>query len=260
MTYRNGFTDVSPGGDTPVESSTESAPAQSFGATTFGDDIGPPSAGNFVSDTGGDSGLVLTLNSVDLNLDDVLARAVQVGTVLDGDCQPCGGHSSSALNAHVNLDVSPDASSLAIAPQSLCLPSLPVLSSLLGGSGYTGDHDDGACSTAGSTSACGCTTDGGGAQDAGVGQADLSINANLDVGHGTGGDALSLLLNGAGLVGDAGASDGLLSGAILTGSNAESDAGISVDAGSLPGIEGALDGLVASADLLHLSDCGCGST
>jgi hypothetical protein len=64
----------------------------------------------------------------------------------------------------------------------------------------------------------------------------------------------------AGLVCDAGASDGLLSGAILTGSNAESDAGLSVDAGSLPGIEGALDGLVASADLLHLSDCGCGST
>jgi hypothetical protein len=70
MTYRNGFTDVSPGADTPIDSSTESAPAQSFGATTFGDDIGPPSAGNFVSDTGGDSGLVLTLNSVDLNLDD----------------------------------------------------------------------------------------------------------------------------------------------------------------------------------------------
>jgi hypothetical protein len=172
MTYRNGFTDVSPGADTPVDSSTESAPAQSFGATTFGDDIGPPSAGNFVSDTGGDSGLVLTLNSVDLNLDDVLARAVQVGTVLDGDCQPCGGHSSSALNAHVNLDVSPDAAP-GDCPQSLCPPASPS-----------------PCPTAARLAAPPrvAARPMVEASKMGVGRR-FSINANLDVGHGTGGDA-----------------------------------------------------------------------
>ena len=45
MTYRNGLLRMYRQAQTLRSSPpTESAPAQSFGATTFGDDIGPPSA------------------------------------------------------------------------------------------------------------------------------------------------------------------------------------------------------------------------
>ena len=59
------------------------------------DDGGPPAAGNAVADDGGnDSGVVTSFVSFDLDLNDVLARAVQVGPLLDSDCQPCADRRS----------------------------------------------------------------------------------------------------------------------------------------------------------------------
>jgi hypothetical protein len=143
----------------------------------------------------------------------------------------------------------------------LCLPGLPLLSSLLGGSDYTGDHDDGAGSSIACGSTTGSATDSAGAGDSGVAQGDISINANLGLEGGTGGDALSVLLNGTPLLGDCGGADGLLNGAIATAdSSAGSDATVSADPTLLPAIDGVLDGLVGSADLSHLLDCGCTST
>jgi hypothetical protein len=253
MTYRDGFPDLTPATDTLV---------QSFGATP-GDDTGPPGAGNSVSDTGGDSGLALTLNFPDLGLNDVMARAVQVGPLVEGDCQPCpddsGSSNSSALNAHVALDTGADANSLATAPQSLCLPGLPLLSGLLGGSEYTGDHDHGTGSTVACGSTTGSATSGGGVDDAGAAHAGIDANVGLE--GGTGGDVLSALLKGSSLLGDGGGADGLLNGAIVTADGgAGSDAAVSADPTLLPAIDGVLDGLVGSADLSHLLDCGCSSS
>jgi hypothetical protein len=251
MTYRNGFPDT-PAADAPV---------QSFGTTAFSDDAGAPNAGNSVSDTGGDSGVVLSFNTLDLGLDDILARAVQVGPLVEGDCQPCANETgssdtgSSLLNAHVDVDTGTDANGLTIAPHSL-------LSGLLGGSDYTGDHDDAAGSTAACSSTTANSTDSGGdVADAGASHAGISIDANLGLDGGTGGDVLSALLNGTSLLGDCGGSDGLLNGAIVTADgNTATDTGISVDPGLAPAVGGVLDGLLASTDLLHASDCGCGST
>jgi hypothetical protein len=85
--------------------------------------------GNSVSDTGGDSGVVLSFNTLDLGLDDILARAVQVGPLVEGDCQPCANDTgsdtgssdtgSSLPNAHVDVDTGTDANGLTIAPHSL---------------------------------------------------------------------------------------------------------------------------------------------
>ena len=58
-----------------------------------------------MSDTGGDSGLVLTSTVSTSILTMRWREPVQVRTVLDGDCQPCGVTTAAALNAHVNLDV-----------------------------------------------------------------------------------------------------------------------------------------------------------
>jgi hypothetical protein len=256
MTYRNGFPDTPAAAD---------APSQSFGTTAFSDDAGAPSAGNSMSDTGGDSGLVLSFNTLDLGLDDMLARAVQVGPLVEENCQPCANDtgndtgssdtSSSLLNAHVDVDTGADASGLTIAPHSL-------LSGLLGGSDYTGDHDDAAGSTAACSGTTGSPTDSGAdVADAGATHAGISIDANLGLDGGTGGDVLSALLNGTPLLGDCGGSDGLLNGAIVTADgNAESGAGMSVDPSLVPAIGGVLDGLLGSTDLLHASDCGCTST
>jgi hypothetical protein len=260
MTYKNNFADT-PAADAPV---------QSFGTTSFNDDAGAPNAGNSVSDagdgSGGDSGIVLSFNTHDLGLDDILARAVQVGPLVDGDCQPCANDTGSSdsgssdtggslLNAHVDVGTGTDASGLTIAPHSL-------LSGLLGGSDYTGAHDDAAGSTTACSTTTGSSTDSGAdVADAGATHAGISVDANLGLDGGTGGDVLSALLNGTSLLGDSGGSDGLLNGAIVTADgNAASDTGMSVDPGLTHAVGGVLDGLLGSTDLLHASDCGCAST
>ena len=265
MSYRKvlekpGFTDLPSGG------SPDLPPASSFAG---GDNSGPSSAGNAVADDGGDSGgsgFVQSLVSLDLDLGDVLSRAVQVGPLLDSDCQPCADGDSGG-SVSTDVDAGLDTNGLAVAPLGLCLPdlsvlSLPVLSDLLAGAEYTGDHDDGTGSAV-VDAACGCNSAAGsaGAEDCVSAQGDLNIAANLDLGGDISTDVLSVLLNGTPPLGDAAQSDGLLGGAILAGcGDAENSAGMSVDPELLPTLDGVLDGLVASTDLVHLFDCGDCST
>jgi len=236
------------------------------------DDGGPLAARNAVADDGGnDSGVVTSFVSFDLDLNDVLARAVQVGPLLDSDCQPCAdSHSSESSGTSGEANANLDTNGLAIADQGLCLQevpvlSLPVLSGLLGSREYTGDHDD-ATGSATADAHCGCDSATGDASAEGPAsaRADISVNANLDIGagldlggEGADGNALSFLLNDTSLLGDAAQSGALLGSIVLDGcSSVESGAGASVDADLLPTLDGVLDGLVASTDLLHLFDCG----
>ena len=262
MTYRKalekqGFPEFPSGG------SSDQPPVGSFAG---GDDNGPPSAGNAADAGDSDSGPVSTFGDVgiDLNLPDVLSRAVQVGPLLDSDCQPCAdSDSSSGGSVSIDVDAGLDTNGLAIAPQGLCLPdlsalSLPVLSDLLAGGDYTGDHDDGTGSAA-ADAPCGCdsATGNAGAEDRASTQSGVSISADLDLGGNTSTDVLSALLNGTPLLRDAAQPDGLLGGAILADcGDAENSAGVSVDPAMLPTLDGVLHGLVASTDLLHLFDCG----
>ena len=233
------------------------SPASSF-SFPGGDDNGTPSAGNAVADHGDDSGLVSSFVSVDLDVGDVLARAVQVGPLFDSNCQPCAGDDSNSIGSGVDVSLDVDAgldtNGLAIATQGLCLPdlpslSLPVLSDLLASGECASDHDDGTDS-APTDSACGCESATGNAEG------DISISANLDVGGSTNVDVLSALLNGTALLGDSAQLDGVLAGAILEGCGiGESGVGIQVDAELLPAIGSVLDGLVGSADVAHLWDC-----
>ena len=84
--------------------------------------------------------------------------------------------------------------------------------------------------------------------------AGINIDVGLGYGGGIGGDALSVLLNGAPLLDGLSGSDGLLEGTILSAGagSAESGAGMPVDLDLLPSIDCLLDGLVGSIDLLHL--------
>ena len=203
--------------------------------------------------------------SIDLDLGDVLSRAVQVGPLLDSDCQPCADSGSSS-GSGVSIDVDADlgTNGLAIAPQGLCLPdlsalSLPGLSDLLAGGEYTGDHDDGTGSAAADVP-CGCDS-ATGAEDCVAAQGDINIVADLDLGGNPSTDVLSVLLNGTPRLDVSAKSDGLLGGAILAGcGDAENGPGVSVDPELLPTLDGVLDSLVASTDLLHLFDCGDCST
>jgi hypothetical protein len=213
------------------------------------DDASPPVGANTPSD-GGECGLLPSIGNIglDLDLDGLLSKAVQIGS-LGGDCQPCGDDSG-GLDVNVDANAGVDLNGLAIAPLGECLPDLPVLSGLLGGSGYTGDHDDGA----GGTADCGTTTSGGTTGDSGDSQSGVNIDVGLGDGGGTGGDALSVLLNGTPLLDGFSGSDGLLEGTILSAGAgaAESGAGVPVDVDLLPSIDCVLDGLVGSIDLLHL--------
>lgn len=247
MTYKNkpspGFDPLPPGG------AQDDDVGPPVGANTPTDDCGcPPTSGN----DGGDCSLLPSIGNIglDLDLDGLLSKAVQIGSLLGGDCQPCGDDSGGGLDVNVDANADVDLNSLAIAPLGLCLPDLPVLSGLLGGSEYTGDHDDE--TGAGGTTECGPTTGGGTAGGSSDSQAGINIDVSLGDGGGIGSDALSVLLNGAPLLDGLSGSDGLLEGAILSGGAAEGGAGMPVDLDLLPSIDCVLDGLVGSIDLLHL--------
>ena len=187
-----------------------------------------------------------------MDLDGLLSKAAQIGSLLGGDCQPCGDDSGGGVDVNVDANAGADLNGLAVAPLGLCLPDLPVLSGLLGGSSYTGDHDDGG--SAGGTPDCGTTTGGGTTDGSSDSQSGIHIDASLSDGAGIGGDALSVLLNGAPLLDGLSGSDGLLEGNILAAGagSADGGAGMPVDLGLLPSIDCVLDGLVGSIDLLHL--------
>ena len=247
MTYKNspspGFDPLPPGG------AQDDDVGPPVGANTPTDDCGcPPTSGN----DGGDCSLLPSVGNIGWDLDGLLSKAAQIGSLLGGDCQPCGDDSGGGLDVNVDANAGVDLNGLAIAPLGLCLPDLPVLSGLLGGSSYTGDHDDGA--GAGGTADCGTTTGGGTTDGSSDSQSGINIDVGLGDGGGIGGDALSVLLNGAPLLDGFSGSDGLLEGTILSGDagSAESGAGMSVDADLLPSIDCVLDGLVGSIDLLHL--------
>jgi len=247
MTYRPkpspGFDPRPPGG------AQDDDVGPPVGANTPTDDCGcPPTSGNPPGD-GGDCSLLPSTGNIGLDLDGLLSKAVQIGSLLGGDCQPCGDDSGGGLDANVDANADVDLNSLAVAPLGLCLPDLPVLSGLLGGSEYSGDHDDE--TGAGGTTECGPTTGGGTTGGSSDSQSGISIDVSLADGGGIGGDALSVLLNGAPLLGG---SDRLLEGAILSGDagSAESSAGMPVDLDLLPSLDCVLDGLVGSIDLLHL--------
>ena len=117
------------------------------------------------------------------------------------------------------MDTGLDTIGLAIAPVGLCLPdvsvlSLPALSGLLAGGEYAGDHD--ATGSTGADGASGCEDSADSGEASAGAQADISINVGPNLGEDTSA-ALSSLLSGAPLLGDAAQSDGLLGGAILAG-------------------------------------------
>ena len=146
------------------------------------------------------------------------------------------------------MDTGLDTIGLAIAPLGLCLPdvsvlSLPALSGLLAGGEYAGDHDEATGST-GTDGPSGCEGSADGGEASASAQADISINVGLNLGEDTSA-ALSSLLNGAPLLGDAAQSDGLLGGVLAGCGGAEGSPGMSVDPAPLPIIDGALDVLVA---------------
>jgi len=252
MTYKSkphpnsDIPDTPPSGNTPGDGNE---PPTS--GNTPGHDCSPPDSGN-TPDHGGDCSLLPSIGNIDLNLDGLLSKAVQVGSLLGGDCQPCGDDSSGGHDVNVDANAGVDLNGLAVAPLGLSLPDLPVLSGLLGGSSYTGAHDDGASS--GGTADCSTTTGGGTSDGSNGSQSGINIDVGLGDGGGVGGDALSVLLNGAPLLDGLSGSDGLLEGNILSGGagSAESGAGMPVDLDVLPSIDCVLDGLVGSIDLLHL--------
>ncbi len=187
-------------------------------------DSDAPSASTPVADDSSDSVPVPSFVSLDLDL---------------GDCQPCSESDSSASSStSIDVDIGLDTIGLAIAPLGLCLPdvsvlSLPALSGLLAGGEYAGDHD--ATGSTGADGPSGCEGSADGDEASAGAQADISINVGLNLGGDTSADALSSLLSGTPLLGDADQSDGLLGGAILAGcGGAGSSPGTSVDPEPLP--------------------------